>query len=48
MCECTCLPVQRRITAEERKTEPSVEINSGVEDRLLKLALKKKPIRIRE
>lgn len=41
MCKCTCMPVQRRITVEEWKLEPSVEINRDVEDSLLKPALKK-------
>lgn len=42
MCECMSMPVQHRITVEECKTEPSVEINRGLEDSLLKPALKKK------
>lgn len=48
MCECTSMAVQRRVTVEECKAEPSVEINRGLEDSLLKPALKKETMRTHE
>lgn len=34
MCKCTSVPVQRKITVEEWKMEPAVEINREVEESL--------------
>lgn len=42
------MAVQHRVTVEECKAEPSVEINRGLEDSLLKPALKKETMRTHE